>query len=559
MPAPTQSIFTSDALKAVRRLRRAMMSSLSAETLGSALDGFTRGELRNAVQLWETIAERDDIIANVKSKREKSIARRDWQIVTDADAAANDSRSRRLQQPGQKLRAAKPATPEQLAQAEAQKAVLKDFWGNVKAVNAFDRNERGGFAKLLKQMMSAVSFRYAAHHIVWRVTPGDKLRATFEFVPLTFFENTSGELRFCPSGYELTGQELAPDEWMVTTGDGLMIAASIGYLAKRNAFADWMIFSERVGVPGVLGRTPHGADTAEGQAMAQAVEDFGADFKAVIYGDVDGSSKLETITFGAGASTLPMPALIEGVNRRLAGLWRGADLSTVSSTSGQGTGATLQGEETDILECDDASNLMETLDEISLRVLKWHFGEDVEPYAYLKIIVPTIEDQKALQGSIEMLVKHGAPVAVNDALERFGFAPPPPEAELLKAPLDYQSSYSEAFKQGATDGSGFDLMNQRQQDGAVIATNAQADEVEFMQRAAELFAVAAAEDRKPIAEALKNVLSQPDQNLLGALTVFNASLPDYITQDAAQAKAWESLIASALLRGWQRGAANPGT
>ena len=69
---------------------------------------------------------------------------------------------------------------------EQHRAVLEDFWNNVSCINAYDRNERGGFRRLVKQMMSAVSYKYACHHIVWQPMHGT-LRATFEFVPLWLF------------------------------------------------------------------------------------------------------------------------------------------------------------------------------------------------------------------------------------------------------------------------------------------------------------------------------------------------------------------------------------
>jgi phage gp29-like protein len=518
MPAATQTLFTPSALLQARRMRQSLLQGLTGGSLAAALSGFEAGNLRQAAQLWELIATRDDVISSVKPKREKALARRSWEIVQEDNS------------------------PE----ADAQKEKLLAFWNSARAVNAYDRNERGGFSKLVKQMLSAVSYKYAAHHIVWK--PGkDEIKAEFEFVPLSFFENTTGELRFCPTGLELAGEPLEPGQWMVTTGDGIMVAACICYLAKRNSWADWMVFSERFGIPGILGRTPASADSDAGRALVDAVTSISNDWAACLFGDdKKNGSTIELLEVKGGAASLPFPALIERVDRRLAAMWRGADLSSISSSSGQGTGASLQGDETALIEMDDALNVEETLEEVSNAVLRWYYGPNVKVKAYLKISVPAPEDLKLLIEAIKMLVSHGAPVSIEAALERLGFPIPKDGAELLRPPLDYSSSYSEAFKDGATDGSGFDLMNERStQTNAILE-----DDAEFMREAAKLLAQASADDRAKLAKALQGVLSNPDELLFDSVREFIAALPQHIAANPAQVKAWERIIAAALVRGW---------
>ncbi|WP_075088572.1 phage portal protein family protein [Verrucomicrobium spinosum] len=64
------------------------------------------------------------------------------------------------------------------------------------------------------------------------------------------------------------------------------------------------------------------------------MESFGNDWSAVIYGD-DGSGKIELVEAKANNSTLPFPSLIERADRKIAALYRGADLSTMSAGSGE--------------------------------------------------------------------------------------------------------------------------------------------------------------------------------------------------------------------------------
>ena len=478
-----------------------MLRSLSGESLAMALDGFEAGNLRQAAQFWQSMSERDDVISSVKPKREKSVARRDWQVLTTDSSA----------------------------EAKRQAKILTEFWNSVKCVDAFDQNQRGSFALLVRQMMRAVSFKYQVHHLVWAPS-SDMLRCTFEGVPLSFFENQTGRLRFCPTGMEYSGEEMKPEEWMVTCGDGLMVAGSIGYFCKRNALSDWMAFSDKFGMPGILAKTSQGQDTPGGQAMADAAASFGQDWAAVLYGD-DGTGKIDLIE-AKGGSTLPFPGLIERVDRRLASLYRGADLSSMSSSAGQGTGASIQDGETDLIEQDDALSISERLNEIEEIVLRWWFGPRVKVKAYIRLIVPQSEDLKLLLSSIETLVKLGAPIAVDDILERFGFATPKQGAILLgaKPELDPNDLDPEAT--------------------AELNAAADLEEEAFLAKAGRLLAKASREDRENLVGSLRAVLSAPEGAQLNALAGFIEQLPNNIGQDAAQVRAWETLLASALVSGW---------
>jgi hypothetical protein len=99
----------------------------------------------------------------------------------------------------------------------------KFFYANCRVTNALDENEKGGFKLLLRQMMDAVGKKYAVHEIVWRTVeasgvenaasetadpsgslgtavptiPTQRYTAEFRFVPLWFFENTTGSCVFC--------------------------------------------------------------------------------------------------------------------------------------------------------------------------------------------------------------------------------------------------------------------------------------------------------------------------------------------------------------------------
>ncbi len=396
---------SAEALRSLRQNKHNPLPYLKPDMLARVLDQFEHGYLRDACLLWEKIAERDDVIASVKPKREKDVSQLDMQVVVAPDAGED---------------------------GDAHKEVLEGFWKNVRCVNSYDRNERGGFRRLVKQMMTAVSFRYAAHHIIWQPRPDGDLRATFEFVPLWMFENRTGRLRYLPSSSATGGEILADGEWMVTTGDGLMISCCIGYLAKRSAFNDWLVFSEKFSVPGVMGRTTAKKGSPEAEAMKAAVESFGHDWMAVIYGDDGTHAKpIELVQANGNPAGMPMPAVVERVDRKFAALYRGADLSSMSSNQGDGTGASLQEKETDILRRDDAETIAETLEEVSRMVIEWHFGNGTEPLARVELVVPVQEDAAAVIQSGIALAAAGARVSKSALMERAGIPEAKDEADVL--------------------------------------------------------------------------------------------------------------------------------
>lgn len=398
---------SAEALKFLRQNKYNPLPYLKPDMLSRALESFEHGRIREAVLLWEKMAERDDMIMNVKPKREKDVSQLDMQVVVD---------------------------PESGEEGEAHKEVLLKFWKSIRAVNAYDRNERGGFRRLVKQMMTATSFRYAAHHIIWTPRADGTLTATFEFVPLWLFENTTGKLRYLESMHALIGKELDDSEWMVTTGDGLMIACSIGYLAKRSAFNDWLIFSEKFSVPGVVGRTSAAAGTKEALAMTEATQAFGHDWCAVITGDDGTHAKpIEIIQAQGNPAGMPMPAVIERVDRRIAALYRGADLSSMSAGAGDGTGASLQAKETDILRRDDAETIAETLAEVSRMVIEWHFGNGVIPLARVELVVPVQEDSTSVVTAATLLADRGAKVSSSALMDRLNLPKAVNEADALGA------------------------------------------------------------------------------------------------------------------------------
>lgn len=384
----TQALATgSEFIRQARYLQINPLRNLTAQSLVRALNNFDAGELREAALLFEAIAQRDDVIPGVKSKREKEVAQLDCVVGIQGES-----------------------TPE----AEEHKRILEEFWANVEAVNALDRDERGGFKMLVKQMMRAVSFRWAVHHIVWQPRSDGTLRAMFQYLPLWLFENKEGALRFRADVYGDKGEVMPRDRWMVTRGDGLMYPCAIGYFFKRSALNHLAIYSGKFSVPNVVGATSGSADSPEGKSMKACVQAFESDNNSVLYNAPDPSKvPLHIIESNGNPNSMPMPAVTERADRTFSALYRGADLSTMSSKDGRGQGASLQGGEKDILKGDDKSTIEESIAHVSRMVIEWHFGPGVDPLAKVKLEEDKPEARADLLKAATILADRGVPVSVS--------------------------------------------------------------------------------------------------------------------------------------------------
>lgn len=326
--------------------------SLRPENLSRVLDAFHQGYIAHAALLWDEIERRDDVIQGVAAKRKKAIAHLPWEILTIDNSA----------------------------EARAHKQALEYFYNNLTACHATDAHIRGGFSLLIKQMMDSVGKKYAVHEIVYE--PHDlnntqpKLTASFHFVPLWHFESKNGKLHLRTAKQDIL--PLDPDFWLVSYGDGIMESTSIAYLFKHLPLRDWLTYCGRNGMPGIKGVTDAEPGSPEWESARLAVQDFGAEFSAIMNRGTD----IEAIDL-TSRTELPYPQLVERMDRTITALWRGSDLSTFSANNS--TGASVQRDETNIILHDDALTLSETLNaQIDRPVLQKLFNVE-RGKAYIKI------------------------------------------------------------------------------------------------------------------------------------------------------------------------------
>jgi hypothetical protein len=415
---PSNNLITPERVVLSIKQRFNPTKNITADALSNAHDEFDRGNLRNAAMMWEVIEDRDDLVKAVAGKRKKNIARNGFEVVTFPKKGTDG-----------------------YEQALKQKEVLEFFYDQILVTHAIDNNERGGFKLLIRQMMDAIGKKYAVHEIIWKPiqrasglrtqdsglseknsAPSTqnsalsefRLTAEFRFVPLCFFENTKGRLRFLTSPYATEGVELKDGAWLVTTGDGIMKACAVPWM-RKNLAHDWSDYSGNYGKPGIIASTTAARGAAQFEAMEEALADF-LETKSIVLNSAENVKVVDL-----ASANPPFDPLVERMDRLISALWRGSDLSTISKS--QGYGASVQQGETQILEEDDAELITETLQKhIDRRVIEYTFGPKIPILAGVTVQQTPRRGTQQDMLVDQFLIGAGMPLAITDAAKRYGRA-----------------------------------------------------------------------------------------------------------------------------------------
>jgi hypothetical protein len=500
----------SQVIEAHRRSMFNPIENLEPADLARQLTEFKAGSLRDLALTMEAIEERDDVLSGLVPKAKAAVSRHGYEINVV-----------------EKI----PAGMEQLA--VRQKAALENFWNNITVRNALEPDEEGEFSLLVRQMMDAKGKRYSVHHIVWRPLDDGGYTAELIHVPLWFFENRTGPMRFIASPYGYDGVALAPGAWCVTVGLGIMRACAVAWMFKRMSLQDWVGYNEKHGFPGVHGQTNAAYGSAEWKQMVEAVAAFSRDWSAVT--NMEG--KINLIE-AKGSGALPFPPLVERMDRALSALWRGADLSTMSAGGGSGQGASLQGKEADIIECDDAAWIGETMRrKIERRLLDYTFGPGVPALAYIKVKTaqrPNTDQDLKID---TFLVANGHPLSQKQAAERYD-RPLPEAGDVLLKPAPAAAP--------APFGGGVPGFNEKPADARAAL---------FRAEALKRLSAAQAAALRPLVRRVLAVADLPDAEFDAGVARLREQLPtlakEILAGDATGqlAKAWESILAPALVSG----------
>ena len=390
MAKKSQSNISAVRIATEKQLRYNPLRGLSPQKLVTALENFEAGYIADLARLFDMMRRRDDMISAALDKRKKSVAGLDWTITGQGE----DEKKSALHQ-----------------------EALEEFFNHI-TVDSVNVPERvGGVELLVEQMLSAIEMQYSVHEVVWHPTLS-RITAEFHFVPLWYFENTTGRLRFKRNSFETFGEDMVPGEWVtVATEYPLLEPASSAFIFKRMAMGDWSIFSRRFGSGTAAYKTSATKGSPEWREANDVVANFSNNIGFVL------SKEDEFDLIQASATGLPFPALIERMDRALAVIFRGSDLATLSSKNG--TGASLQADEAALLENSDCALIESAIEKkISTPLLQMMFGRDVVPAAYFQFTRRDRTDKEAFLKLVRSATELGCAPKRAFVFETLGWAQP---------------------------------------------------------------------------------------------------------------------------------------
>ena len=395
-----------DANEAFRRnqLRYNALRALDPNVLVRHLEAFARGDICGLERVIDEFETREDKMRIGSFKMAAAVSSKPWQV---------------------RIRQGEEENP----RAKLHQEHLTKFWNRIETTDAFCRNRRGGLRLLVKQMMSAQSRVYSVHDICWKVNGDGTLNATFTHVPAWCFENRTGRLRYIRNDCDTVGAEMPDGEWLVTVGEGVGIAAAVIAMAKRLSWNDWLLFSEKCGMPVILGNTNAQRDTPAWAAMSRAIRAIAP--KTGLLADT--GTTLNAVSMGAGGQNT-YRELVDTVDRAISALYRGGDLATQSSGP-DAAGVNAQAGESELMDDDGCKMVSETLrDQVEKFVIRFELG-DFEPLAEIVINPPADTDDVDREMKIDThLAGLGVKLSKKDALARYGRTEAEDENDALTPP-----------------------------------------------------------------------------------------------------------------------------
>ena len=359
------------------------------EDIIRAIDEFNCGYLAPMARLIGDYEQRDDKMRVASIKMASAVSRCGWSVrpkkgfEDDKDAAH-------------------------------QVEVLERFWSTVRVTDAFKRNERGGLALLKEQMMSAQSYGFAVHDLSWKPLANGEIEATFTSVPLWKFENRTGELRYIPQVGGWDGIPMKRGEWMVSTGDGIGIAAAICACMKRLGLTNWLVFTDRCVLPLIHGKTGAAYGTEQWNNLQKALKNINRLARIV----TDPTTDINAIQMDGGKQN-PFGPLIDWCDRAIVTLYRGGDLGTISRPDA--VGGLGQLDEVDALEQRSCVRITETLNEqVSAFVVDYVLNQELKAEIVVEpVSKPDVKQDMEIDNH---LAKFGVKLSKTDALARYGRA-----------------------------------------------------------------------------------------------------------------------------------------
>ncbi len=508
-----------DANEAFRRnqARYNALYALDPDVLVRHLSAFERGDICGLERVLDEFELREDKMKIGAFKMAAAVSSKPWEV---------------------RIRKGEEENP----RAKVHQRALTRFWNRVEATDAFCRNRKGGIRLLVKQMMSAQSRVYSVHDICWKVNGDGTLSATFTHVPAWCFENRTGRLRYIRNDGQTQGEEMRDGEWLVTVGEGVGIPSAILAMAKRLSWNDWLLFSEKCGMPVIIGKTAAQRGTPAWDQLARAIRAVAPKTGLV----ADTGSDLSAVPMGSASGTGTYRELVDTVDRAISALYRGGDLATMSSGP-DAAGVNAQDGESELMDGDGCAMVSETLrDQVEKFVIRFECG-DFEPLAEIVINPPAETDDVEREMKIDShLAGLGVKLSKSDALQRYGRTEAADENDALQNPQPAApggfgglpnerppaASLQTALPSFKTAPSKPDAQGEGQEPGALL----------------EPFLKALKDDCKPLAGEVDELLKDPTPEKARALL---DKLPDLVPEDPALAPLLAEEMAKAYGEAWE--------
>ena len=198
------------------------------------------------------------------------------------------------------------------------------------------------FSDTLAHQLKANWYGYSASEIEWKYANGAIAPVYFANAPhrRMLFDYATYQPRYM-TGLSMTGIPLEPGGWWFTTRSmssyvparaGLMRTAAWWALFKRMSVRDWVVFSQRFGLPYVTGEYDERASPADKEVLASAVAKLGSDGAAVF----STACKIMVHTVEKGGKSEDVHGAIVGLaNSEISKLITGSTLTT--ETGGPGS------------------------------------------------------------------------------------------------------------------------------------------------------------------------------------------------------------------------------
>lgn len=405
LPSPAPRA-TAERITLTLRTRSNPLQGIDPARLAAMATSYRAGYVRDIADLLDVLFERETQLLSVAPKRWRAVSSLDWQVSP------------------------LPGAPKGRV-LDLQSAAADHLLRTLTVKRALRQDEKGGLRRLIEFLMEASAYGWSPHELAWLPSRTPQGQAAYRVactqLPLRYFEATTGVLRYLAQDYDLTGSPLAPNQWLVHSMRPLGVASAIACVLKNLSLQDWLFFSEKYSCPTTIGETPAAQGSPEWKNFEEMVANLGNDSAAIMS---QGCKVVFEHIGGQGDN--PQVKLVEYMDRALAVLWRGGDLSTLSAT--QGVGANTQQEEKEALEEDDAIGIGETIQQgLVAPLIRSLYGD--EPMVTFSLRLRNRSNTTQRLSVLTFARDSGIPLGIPDVREELDLpAPSPEETEFLSAP-----------------------------------------------------------------------------------------------------------------------------